>query len=147
MRHATRRFGIVFVLIVDSDLEEGALFSRIIREKSYEAVFCNTYQLAEKFLALQNFELALVDIDLSPSGLSWLQRCAILAPQVQIVTLTWDTSREQEIQARNNDISMYLVRPVSKGVIEMIMEHLVEKLHKKSIAGMGGALSLQETNS
>lgn len=132
MCHATRRFGRVFVLIVDNDVEEGALFSRIIREKSYEAVFCNTYQLAEKFLALQQFELALVDIDLSPGGLSWLQRCAILAPQMPRVTLTWNTSREQEIQARNQDISMYLVRPVSRSVVEVIMEHLVGRLHKKN---------------
>lgn len=122
----------MFVLIVDSDWEESNAFSQIIRERGYEAVFCNTYQLAEKVLSLQKFELALVDIDLSPSGLSWLQRCALLAPEMQIVTLTWDPSREQEIQARNQDISMYLVRPVSRSVVEVIMEHLVGRLHKKS---------------
>jgi DNA-binding response OmpR family regulator len=131
MHCKNKRFNRLRVLLVNADQEESATISSGILIGGHDVALCDTFLVADWEIKRRCFDLALVDIDLNPEGLAWLQRCAMIAPKMQLIIMTSDTSREQEIMARNQHITMYLVRPFSVSIIQMIINHLAEKLHGK----------------
>lgn len=116
------------LLIVTASSVEAELFQEIGRPWEYELTACQDYWQAGWELIRRHYDLVLIDIDLDPAlGLEWLSRLLSLAPNLSIIALTGDSSREREIAARNRGIAFYFVRPVEQMPLAAILEHVAHK--------------------
>lgn len=120
------------LLVVTGSPAEAELFRMTGSPCGCALTACRDYWEAGWELTRQRYDLALIDIDLDLAlGLEWLSRLLAIAPDLPIIALTGDGSRQREIAARNCGIAFYFVRPVEPGDLSAIFQHVA---HKKTQA-------------
>jgi DNA-binding response OmpR family regulator len=116
------------LLAVTGNPAEAELFYEVGRPWDCELTACRDYWEAGWELTRRHYDLALIDIDLYPTlGLEWLSRFLTIAPDLPIIALSGDSSREREIAARNHGIAFYYVKPVEPRELAAICQHVAHK--------------------
>ncbi|HEX9442755.1 MAG TPA: response regulator [Candidatus Binatia bacterium] len=101
------------VLAVDDEHNFLALLIRILGKKGFEVTTAPGGPEALKALETRPYDLALLDIRMSPmSGLQILDELKSRQPAVKVIMMTAYPTEETRKQAREKGASAYLTKPI-----------------------------------
>lgn len=103
------------ILVVDDEAHVRELLARWLREAGYECQSANGVSQALQILALGRVDLVTTDINMpEESGSDWVPRLRQAYPDMALVVLTGCDDARMAIQAFEDGVCGYLIKPVSQ---------------------------------
>lgn len=118
------------VLIMDNDEETAKAVHEVLRDRC-EIIWASDAQHAMEELAKQDVSVVVSDLMLGDTNVGYiLKTIKQISPQTQCIVVTSlnDTSRLIEL-INQAQISRYLPKPLSKGMLERNLEYMLERFH------------------
>ncbi len=125
---------ILHVLIVDDEDLAHAL-GKTIEQLGHKAEVAGCYKEALKKIAEVNFDLILLDMNLSNGdGIDFISEIRQSVEDLNIVAMTSDPNRELEQKLREQRVIYYMIKPFELDELRSIINHLSRrkiKFHSK----------------
>lgn len=116
------------VLIVDDDETIIQYLTRRIRQWGYEALPAGTGDGALDMLTREAVDLVLLDVFLvETDALDLIPKIRDLVPDIHIITMTGQSSRDLELRIRSLGILYYMEKPIESENLKLILAHMSEK--------------------
>ncbi len=121
------------ILVVEDDISVGNLIEQNIENLGHSAMVVNSGKDAlEKFSQNGSFKLILLDIFLPDTrGHDLIPNFKKMAPDVGIVTMTGQNSRELEKEVRSQGILYYMTKPFESKSLKAIIDHVEKRSSQK----------------
>lgn len=138
------------VLVVDDDEMVANFMETIISRLDHFAEIAGGYQEALQKISGVDFDLVFVDVNLSDGdGIELIKEIRKIFPDISIVAMSGDSSREMEIRAREQRIIYFLIKPFEMKEVYSIVDHVLKRkrqsLHQEyHILTRLGARSMEE---
>lgn len=118
------------VLIVDGDVQNLEILSKLIQGFGHLVHEARTIQEATAVADLKVFDLVFIDLDLPDgNGFRLIPRLKRAWPETRIVTMTGSNTRDQELEARGQGVIYHLLWPDDENKIKSILTHISGKLN------------------
>ncbi len=116
------------IMIVEDEISVGKLIKQIIESWGHIAKITTSGKEALEKLSENSFELILLDIFLPDiKGHNLIPLFKIISPQIGIVTMTGQNSRELEKEIRSQGILYYMTKPFESKNLKAIIDHMKNK--------------------
>lgn len=118
----------VNVLVVKSDVDAAETMKKTIQGLGHKAEISTTGNGALEKVRQTEFDLVLIDIFLPDGkGHHLIPKFKELRPNIGIVTMTHDNTRELELEARNQGIIFYMIEPGETYAVKDVIDHVYKK--------------------
>ncbi len=113
------------VLVIDDDEQIKRLLLRIINTFGHSADYAGNCQAAIVKLSQNDFDLVLIDVNLPDGdGIELMRKARALYPELDIVAITGNLTRQEEVRIREQRVTCILIKPFSRKLILEILEHV-----------------------
>lgn len=116
------------ILIVDDDETIIQYLTKRIRSWGHDTVSAGTGAKALEILAASPPDLVLLDIFLQETtALDLIPQIKGMDPDMKIITMTGQNSRDLELRIRSMGILYYMEKPIESRNLNLILTHMNEK--------------------
>ena len=113
------------ILIVDDDPQVVAYIQKILEKWGYDHQAAGNGKEALRHILETAFDVILLDIMLPDYlGYDLIPEFKQIDPDVSIITMTGESSRELEQRVRKEGILYYMVKPIETQNLKLLLAHL-----------------------
>ena len=114
------------ILVVDDEQDACSMLHRILSAVGHQVVTFTEAEHALAWLQLHSPKLAILDLRLQDlNGLELLKRIRSLTPTTRVVVLTAYPSPETFLEALNQGVAKYLIKPIEIDYLEATIEEVL----------------------
>jgi DNA-binding response OmpR family regulator len=122
------------VLVVEKDTSLGGFIKAYLEDWGHQAQHCNRGRDAVRMFKAGFHDLVILEVMLPDmKGEHLISKLKEVSPDVRIVTMTGNNSRELEARIRELGILYYMVKPFETDNLRSLLEH-ISKRHTKTPA-------------
>jgi CheY-like chemotaxis protein len=113
------------VLIAEDEVLHAEMLSGMVASWGHAVTVVESARQALEAAASRKFDLFLLDVFLPDmTAVELIPQLKALQPEVRIITLTGQNSRELERRLRELGISYYMAKPFQRDELHSILEHM-----------------------
>jgi len=116
------------ILVVENDVSLANFIRELLEDWGNEVRRCANGKDAIRYLMIKEYDLILMEAILPDiKGEDLISRLKDISPDVRIVTMTEDNSREMESRIRERGILYYMVKPIETENLKSLLEYTSKK--------------------
>lgn len=127
------------ILLVEGNNSSAGSLRETVEKWGHQVEKENRGKSALERVKEKNFDLLLLDLDLPDSaGPDLIPKFKELRPELGIITMTEQNSRELELRAREQGIFYYMLGPYERKNLKLLLDHIAGKRQEKNLQRKGG---------